>query len=49
MTLYMQRLKAVKRLWWGRYQSKTRFIRESAVERSVWDTREAAFYDREWP
>lgn len=48
-TLYAQRLQAVKRLWWGRYQSKPRFIRESSVERTLWDTRERAFVDVEWP
>jgi hypothetical protein len=49
MALYLQRLMAVKRMWWGRYQSKPRFIRESAIERTVWDTRDKAFYDPQWP
>ena len=47
--LYAQRLESIKRIWWRRYQSKPRFVRESAVERTIWDTREKAFYDLDWP
>ena len=47
--LYMQRLAAVKKLWWGRTQSQPRFIRESAVERTVYDSRDKALVDLDWP
>ena len=47
--LYAQRLQAVKRMWWGRYQSKPKFIRESVVERTIWDTRDKALVDVNWP
>lgn len=48
-SLYAQRLESIKRIWWRRYQQKPRFVRESAVERTIWDTREKAFYDLDWP
>jgi len=46
--LYGKRLEAVRRTWAGRFQQRPRFIREDIVERTRTDSREAAFYDRDW-
>ena len=46
--LYSNRLAKVLRVWAGRYQSKTRFIREGIRERRMRDERDPTSYDTEW-
>lgn len=48
MGLYQNRLRAGKRVWFGRFQQQPRFVKESHHERRYIDEREKAFYDLDW-
>lgn len=49
MLLYQNRLEKIKQMQKGKFQQAPRFVKESIVERTTRDTREAAFNDLDWP
>lgn len=46
--LYAERLRKAEKVWTGKFQQNPRFVRESINERTLIDSREKAFYDRDW-
>jgi|GEM_PF-2666831 len=49
LTLYQNRLQMIQKNQRAKFQQAPRFVRESVVERTTRDTRERAFFDKDWP
>lgn len=49
LVLYQKRLQQTLKVWRDRYQQEPRFLRESVLDRMVYDDREPYYYDTEWP
>ena len=47
--LYEKRLKSGLRVWRGRHQQQTRFIKPGELERRLYDDRDPSTYDTGWP